>query len=414
MKYLNLKPDLAFENYLEILKGIWEDTNLSEEEEKENQKRVGLIYEKLALMNLHNSEKEKIKDWGKSNKLLAKNGRDFYYPNDLSIVTVEGFRASKLAFTEKQSPEIIELLRIFGVQIIDKVKSHISNSTVEIIDLKTKLLQVSPLIALVSVEKSKNPKEWETEFDRICKKLSNIFFFETEEIFLSYGNEEDRQKRSTWEENDNFYYVGKWYSPRVLDGLVEPLGTFFKIRYAERILTVLLLETFAGGIEYLEEKGYDISLIPDELLNQKEQEIKVLNQGNRVYNQSDEDLGKQGERFVFQELKRIYTEKYNKPIKETTTGFKIGNRVEVFWQNISSNTTENHDFKIVELDKEIYIDSKATPYGKNAEKVALYISGNELALMERADKYLIARVYNATSENPTMELVELKMDDLIT
>jgi hypothetical protein len=88
--------------------------------------------------------------------------------------------------------------------------------------------------------------------------------------------------------------------------------------------------------------------------------------------------------------------------------------VHVLWQNISANTTHNHDFKVVDLDKEIYIDSKATPYGKNAEKVALYISGNELELMERVDKYLIARVYNATSEKPSMELVKLRIDDLTT
>lgn len=409
---LKFKEHLELDDYLEVLKKISLETD--EENLNESKKRIGLIYEKLASMNLYQSEREKIKVWGVSNKLMAKNGTDFYLPLDLSIVTENGFRASNLAFTEKQSPEIIELLRLFGVQIIDKVVPYISNSTVEITDLKIKLLQVSPLVALVAVEKSKNRKEWETEFDRIRYKISNIRFFETEEIYLSYGNDEDKQKRSSWAENDNFYYVGKWYSPRVLDGLVEPLGTFFKIRYAERILTVLLLESFAGGIEYLKEKGFDISLIPDELLNPPEQEERVVNQGNREYNQSDEDLGKQGERFVFQELKRIYSNKYKQPIDETATGFKIDNKVHVLWQNISANTTHNHDFKVVDLDKEIYIDSKATPYGKNAEKVALYISGNELELMERVDKYLIARVYNATSEKPSMELVKLRIDDLTT
>jgi len=409
-KILKFKERLELDDYLEVLKKISQVTE--EVELKENKKRIELIYEKLALMNMCQSEKEKIKDWGISNKLMAKNCKDFFFPIELSIVTVEGFRAANLAFTDKTNPEIIELLRLFGAQIIDKVVPSISNSKVEITDLKTKLLQVSPLIALVAVEKSKNLKEWKIEFERIHPKISNIHFFETEEIYLSYGNEEDRQKRSSWSENDNFYYVGKWYNPRVLDGLVEPLGTFFKIRYAERILTVLLLETFAGGVEYLKEKGYDISLIPDELLNPHEQEVRVINQGNREYNQSDEDLGKQGERFVFKELKRIYTTKYNQPIAETTKGFKIDGKVEVLWQNISANTTHNHDFKIVDLNKEIYIDSKATPYGKNAEKVPLYISGNELELMERADKYLIARVYNATSEHPTMELVKLKVEDL--
>ncbi|MNL47576.1 hypothetical protein D3C87_1703710 [compost metagenome] len=124
-------------------------------------------------------------------------------------------------------------------------------------------------------------------------------------------------------------------------------------------------------------------------------------------------MGKQGERFVFQELKRIYVEKHKEPIEETSMGFKIGNKVEVIWKNISNNTTGNHDFKVIDMGKEIYIDSKATPYGKNVEKVALYISGNELSLMEMADKYLIARVYNATSENPIMEFVKLKIDSLI-
>ncbi|TAF66449.1 MAG: DUF3883 domain-containing protein [Cytophagales bacterium] len=411
VKCLRLKKQILFKDYLDILAGIAKDKLSSEIKQKENQKRIGLIYEKLALMNLHSSEKEKIKEWGNSNKLLAKNGIDFYYPKELSIVTVEGFRASHLAFTEKQSPEITELLRLFGVQIIDKVNATISNSKVEITDLKNKLLQTSPLIALVAVEKSKNRKEWENEYERIKQKLSAIRFFETTEIYLSYGNEDDKQKRSSWAENDNFYYVGKWYSPRVLDGLVEPLGNFLKIRYAERILTVLLLETFAGGIEYLKEKGFDISLIPDALLNLKEPEVRVINEGNRQYNPTDEDLGRKGELVVFEKLKQIYARKYNKSVAYTETGFKVGGKVEVFWKNISENTTADHDFKVVELNKEIYIDSKATTYGKNVEKLALYISGNELNLMETVDKYLIARVYNATSENPSVEFVRMQIDD---
>jgi hypothetical protein len=67
---------------------------------------------------------------------------------------------------------------------------------------------------------------------------------------------------------------------------------------------------------------------------------------------------------------------------------------------------------VVELGKEIYIDSKATPYAKNVEKVALYISGNELELMETAEKYLIARVYNVTSKMPVIEFVGLQIDNI--
>jgi hypothetical protein len=409
LELFKFKPNLEFENYLEILTKIWQDNNLSEEEQKENQKRIGLIYDKLASMTLHSSQKEKIKEWGEINKLLAKNGTDFFYPKDLQLVTISGFDKSTLAFADENNTNIVELLRLFGVTIINKVTKHIPNSTIEIGDLKHKLSQVSPLVALVAVEKSKSKKEWETEFYRITNKLKDIRFFQTSEIYLSYGDNEGKQKRSSWAEEKEFYYVGNWYSPRVLDGLIEPLGKFLNIRYAERILTVLLLENFASGVEYLKEKGYDISLIPDELLNPKEPEPE--REGGEGGTSTTETLGKKGELFVYEELKRIYTKKYGQSIEETKTGFKIGSNLEVFWRNISENTTTNHDFKVVEFGKEIYIDSKATLYAKNVEKVALYISGNELELMETAEKYLIARVFNVKTK-PEMELIKLEISRL--
>ena len=411
LEYLNLIQTVELDDYLNILEKIWQDNDISEEEQKENQKRIGLIYETLASMKLHNSEEEKIREWGETNKLLARSGTDFFYPKELSIVTIDGFTASNLAYPSINNFQILELLRLFGVTIIDKVKSTISNSTVEIKDLKNKLSQASPLVALVAVEKSKNRKAWETEFKRINDKLQDITFFQTSEIYLSYGNDADKQKRSSWAEGNDFYYVGNWYSPRILDGLIEPLGKFLNIRYAERILTVLLLENFVGGVEYLTEKGYDISLIPNKLLNPKESRT-VFNEGNTPYNPDSESLGKLGEQFVYEELKRIYSKKYNTGIEETKTGFKIENKLEVFWRNISENTTANHDFKIIEIGKETYIDSKATPYAKNVEKVALYISGPELNLMEHSSKYLIARVYDVTKESKKMELVQLKIGDL--
>jgi len=431
--FFSFIDNLKLNDYLKILENIANDTQLSEEEQKENQKRIWLIYEELALMSLHSSDKDAIKVWGTENKLLSQGGSTFFYPKDLSVATVEGFRASNLAYTKKLTPEIIDLLRLFGVAIIDKITPSMPNNKTEIEDLKNKLIYISPLAALVSVEKSKNSKDWEVEYERIKNKLKNIRFFQTSEIYLSYGNEDDKQERSSWAEGDNFYYVGNWRSLRVLDGLVEPLGKFLRIRYAERLLIVLLLETFANSIEYLKEKDYDVTLIPEHLLNQeepestpdpRESENTAINQGNRPYNEFDEALGRKGEKFVYEELKKIYSQKYNSSIQETQTGFKIIsiqesqtgykkiNKLEVFWVNKEQNTSENYDFKIVENGKEIYIDSKATPYSKNEEsKVAFYISKNELNLMETTEKYLIARVFSATT-NPIMELIKLNIDNL--
>lgn len=412
MEVLKFKKHLELDDYLEILSQIWQDTNLSEEEQKENKKRVCLIYEKLAelLPNLHSSEKDKLKNWANNNKLLAKDS-SFYFTEELSLVTVEGFNADNLIYIEKKpNNNIIELFDLWGVTIIDSVIPKFSNSIAKMDSLRQQLQYIAPLIALVAVEKSKSKKEWEDEFKRINNKLSEISFYETSKIHISYGNEQDEQERSTYADNNNFYYVGNWYKPRVLDGLVEPLCKFLNIRYAERMLTVLLSDVFAESLKYLEEKEFDISLIPKNLINPQIPE-NIPNQGVRTYNQSDEDLGKKGEMFVFDELKRIYKEKYNKPIEETKTGFKIGNEVEIVWRNLSGESAADHDFKIIESGKEMYVDSKATPYSKNVEKVALYISGSELSLMARADKYLIARVFNVTT-NPEMELVKLEVSVL--
>ena len=116
-----------------------------------------------------------------------------------------------------------------------------------------------------------------------------------------------------------------------------------------------------------------------------------------------------GELAVFDYLKTYYQSRYNDVLIDTLRGFKIGNHVEVVWQNKDSFTNANHDFLILENGQEIYIDSKATPFGKNREKLALYISGNELDLMEKAEKYLIARVYNVTT-SPVIEFVKLDLD----
>jgi len=409
---LKFKEQLRLDDYLSILTEIWQDSELTEEEQKENKKRVLLIYQKLAELfpNLHALDKNKLKNWSNSNKLLARDGK-FHSPNVLSIVTIDGFNANNLIYTENKVDEsIINLFDFWGVKVIDKVTPKFSKSMVTQEDLRQQLEYIAPLIALVAVEKSKNNKEWEEEYNRICRKLSDITFYATTEILLTYGSEEDQQQRSTYSEGNKFFYVGNWYKPRVLDGLIEPLCKFINIRYAERILTVLLTDVFLEGLKYLEEKGFDTSLIPDNLKNPKYEE-RVPNQINRPYNPSDEDLGKKGELFVFEELKRIYIKKYNQQVEDTEQGFKIGDYVNVIWRNISENTSTNHDFKIIENKNEIYIDSKATPFDKNREKIALYISGNELNLMEAAEKYLIARVYNVLNENPCVEFIRMNLEN---
>ncbi|TPX27765.1 hypothetical protein FIV49_14500 [Cylindrospermopsis raciborskii GIHE 2018] len=61
--------------------------------------------------------------------------------------------------------------------------------------------------------------------------------------------------------------------------------------------------------------------------------------------------------------------------------------------------------------KEIYIDSKATPYSENEEKIPFYISPKEFSLMETVETYLIARVFNIT-KNPRLVFIKLNINRL--
>lgn len=413
---VKFKDKIKLEDYLTVLSQIWQDIDLTDEEKKENKKRIQLIYEKLAELytNLHDRDKDRLREWAHSNKLLAKDGK-YYSPKELSLVTVSGFNADNLIYTGKKTTnDIIALFEKWGVKIVDNIIPKFSNSKVLQESLRDKLKSIAPLIALVAVEKSKSKEEWEIEFNRICDKLSDIKFYETTEILLSYGNDNDLQERSTYAEGNNFYYVGNWYKPRVLDGLVEPLCKFLNIGYVERILFVLLSDMFSEGLKYLEEKGFDVSLIPadsEKLVSEYESSTPKIT--NRSYNQTDADIGRKGEMIVFEELKKLYSQKYEQPLVDTDEGFKIGDMVEVVWRNISENTTADHDFKVIENSKEIFIESKATVHNRNVEKLALYISERELDLMESAEKYLLARVFNTMSDNAKVDFINMQLDDVI-
>lgn len=257
---------LELKHYLEILKNISNVSLLTQQKQKENKNRIKLIYGKLASMRLHISEMEEIRDWGAKHKLLVQDGKTFLYPSELSIITIKGFKAANLAFWDETNNNTIELLKIFGVSVIDKIKPDITNS-IRNQDLTNKLREILPLIVVVSIEESRSKKDFRSEYSRLYDKLDNLLFFEATEIYLSYGNVEDKQKSSSYSENNSFYYVGKWNKPRVLDSLVEPIGKFLGVEYAERHLSILLSDDLKEGIEYLKEKFGDnvIDIIPPEL-----------------------------------------------------------------------------------------------------------------------------------------------------
>jgi hypothetical protein len=409
--FLPFKSALELADYFKVLSGIAQVYHGQEDRKSVNKARIHAIYKKLALNFL--GYPDELRYWGGTVKFLAKDGR-FYPAKYLAVVNVDGFNAPRLIDIESNSDEgVLELLRLLGVKVIDQVKSRIPNSTTESHSLKTRLQAILPLLAAISLNKAKAPKEWEEEYERLRSSLSRLSFFETTEIYLTYGDEQDMQERSSWAEGGHFYYVGNWYKPRVLDGLVAPLCRSLGIRYAERHLSVLLLDSFEEGLAYLKEKlGEDVvKLIPVKFLDNSIQFDTISIPANRPYNPTDAEIGRKGDLLVYEYLKSLYSQKYGQPIQETSFGFVIGQNLSVHWKNISIETTENHDFKIIEAGKDIYIDSKATTTGYES-KEPFWVSRNEISLMEQAERYLIARVFNVGSNHPQIKWIRLSLDEL--
>jgi hypothetical protein len=406
--YLGFKESFTYTDYINILKAMVERYQASPKSIPEKElERVSRIYEYLAGAFL-----DEVKRSSEEVKLLNKDKTAFLPASKLTHVKgVKGFKAQDLVCLDTPIDAVVDLMRAFGVTIIDKVGARISSGTIEVSDLKLRLISLAPLLAIIAKEKTNRSKSWQEEYEALLTRLSEIRFFEASEIWISYGNADDEQPRSAWAEQDKFYYVGNWYSPSVLDGMVEDLAKFLKLGYAARLILVLLLEDYQQGLSYLCEKlgAHVKNHLPDDLPIPVQQ-ASIPRSQSRPYNQNDADLGKRGEQFVFNELKRIYREKYQGVIEDTATGFKIGNDLEVAWCNIAKESMSDHDFQILEQGNVIYLDSKATPWGESQAKLELYLSSNEFALMANAEAYYLARVFRVGFDDMYMRLVRMSVD----
>jgi hypothetical protein len=117
--------------------------------------------------------------------------------------------------------------------------------------------------------------------------------------------------------------------------------------------------------------------------------------------QDKKRIGRWGERYVLNTcLKKQYINKYPEgKIKETNRGFEIHTKrrkaIEVEWLNKVEDKGEGHDIKIIEYNKEIFIEVKSTI---TDAKEWFDISRKQWEFaQEKGDNFHIYHVYNAGS-----------------
>ena len=457
---LQLKDKLTLDDYLSILSKI---VNYSEESEKNGSsfkpplKRIGLIYNKLALMipDLTEANKQVITDWAEQNKLLCLNG-NFEPAVELKWVTIEGFSTesdkSKIIHLPENSDkdlenfkELISLLKIRTTKkcILKPVGDNIDFS------LKNKLKEILPYY--VALIQEKRLEESNQEFERLYNLLNVTDFYTASEIKLSlnYQSETIEVSSSRVFKGDNkFYFKGEWNSERTLLSLIKELSNLFSIVGFNEELRFLLLESEESEIkEWLIEQGVDLATIRQvkpfskQILTAPKKEVKETpsyeNEETTDDNKFEEEassyedfkLNSSPSSFDVSQISaktKVFT---GAVIKAETNYSNIESQeiredlgrwceefvyeyllkqknkfTQVFWVNKETESGKPYDIKIVEDGVEKFIDVKGT---LSDVKDLIYLSRNEWIFMfEKGQNYSIYRVYNAGNNAARIEIIE--------
>lgn len=257
-KFLAFKETLTLDDYLTLLANIANDT----ENAKNNRDRVSSIYQELIDAKYSTNEKVKIREWGRTHKILSINN-EYLQPSDLSYITIEGFKCAAQAYGKVEShylDQVVDLLRTFGVYIIDKVTPEFSDCK-ESKGFKDKLLRNIAYIALIRSCHVKS--DYDECVKEIKKQIDGCAFYQCKKIELSYGDKEDKISRVTYADAEvmRFYYVGE-LCPSKMELLTKPLCKYLRLGYKEReLLVVLISKTYTELDEYFADKGYAEGLL---------------------------------------------------------------------------------------------------------------------------------------------------------
>ncbi len=260
---LPFKQNLSLRDLLVII----EEIELDEDEEKDAKKeRISRIYREIIDRGQQCSLE--ISEWAKTHNLLSQSG-EFLPPSKLTYITVEGFKSggSKI-YCEKAGQgnreKLLQLLKTFGVKVITPKDIQPSfKKPVENEDIKKLLLAK---LQYLTVFKKGSDSSYEKSKEAMKAKIEASKFFKCEEIFLTYGEQNDNIQRTTFFLEEKFYYTGKINMIGV-EPLLSPLCGFLGLTggIESELLVVLFTNDHDTLVDYLKDKGYQTSYLTNPL-----------------------------------------------------------------------------------------------------------------------------------------------------
>lgn len=232
--------------------------------------------------------------------------------------------------------------------------------------------------------------------------LNNTYFYHCEEIRLTYGNNDDTIEKNSFGSKNEFYYTGS-LRPANVEPLLTPLCKYLEIKGKERELFIMLIEDHDGIRQNLEDKGYNTSLLEENI--QPESGTIEVTLGGYTPSVSDQERNKRtgfkGEILVYEKLIAMG---YNPVCPSISTEEDYEQKIILNGKTyFCKSNYEKYDITFTTRNGiEVYLEVKASTRDKSSQE-NMPISYRELSMIEECDtdkskSYMIVRVFGIDRE----------------
>lgn len=263
-EYLTFKNSLSLDECLDLLSAIEND----KEEVKSNLDRVSRVYQELSdRFDFHEGTTDytKASAWAKNHMILSSDYK-FCRPDtlvlisdDLGKVEIEN-RVYRGNYIESRNERFVRLMMAFGVTFINSFTPVYEGNEDENVAFKKKLQNISAFLTILSIGKDGNMGAYEDKYSKMCEAIDTLRFMCHDYVGLDYAD--TRIEKKVYVGKNNFHYVGK-LGLATIELMHQDIMKRLNIssQYRTALLTILQLPSIEEIKEYLDDKGFDTSLI---------------------------------------------------------------------------------------------------------------------------------------------------------
>jgi len=323
-KLLKLKTALSIDDLFTVLNGISDFVLNKGYLDKENEKRLGLIYNELMskLKIDYNNVHSKITIWA-SNGRLVSSAKKSVKASDLLHINISGFEDTNTGIETIFLPKnveithvhFIDLLNALGITVIDEF-SYQAENIGEIYDLKIKLLKLVGPVCLLLKNKMILSDMDKSMYDRFTK-ISKTKFNLSRNIHPIFTNKNDIIKGEIvnyyYDKADNLFLLSKeWSNPLILLEISYEISSLLSAIRLEKEIMMLLNLSISQIEQYLTSQKLDLKEYQNsEIYQEIFEEIRELEDLIKIKRDNHLEITKDSPKSIVEEVVDRNTDEEN-------------------------------------------------------------------------------------------------------